>query len=323
MVKKQIPKTDLFVSPYCFGAGGIGSTYDAETSFSLLDAYVACGGNLLDTARVYGGKGDGLEPSVSEKTIGKWLKERGLSGKVVIATKGAHYDLLTKENRVDPKNITLDAENSLQNLGVDAIDLYYLHRDNPARAVEEIMDALFALTDRGIVRHIACSNWTLERIKQANDYAFSCGRAGFCISSNWWSLAKYNSGALGDDTLVEFDKSQYAYHKETGMGLVPYSSMAKGYLTKKAMGLPVSDTLRRFYDNPQNEAILQYAQKLAAQKGVSVSHIAVSYLVSQPFPVFPVAASGSTEQIEELAKGTEVSLTEEERSAFDRLNLGI
>jgi len=233
-----IPNTDLAVSAICLGTANLGSGVDAEASFALLDAYLERGGNFLDTAQVYANWLP-IEESVSEKTIGRWLKSRGHRERVVLATKGGHPNLKTMHvPRLSPKEVASDLEGSLRRLGVERIDLYWLHRDDPARPAGEVIEMLHGFTAAGKIRYYGCSNWRAARIVEAQAYAKAHGLAGFVGDQMMWSLAAPEPAALSDKTMVPMDQALWRYHRETGLAAIPYSSQAGGWLQKEPRAAP-------------------------------------------------------------------------------------
>ena len=306
-----IPKTDLKVSNICMGTVYFGSTVDQKESFRVLDRFVEKGGSFLDTARVYANWLPGVEPSASEKMVGQWIKERHNGDSVVVATKGAHPVGESRKPSMERSELIGQIEDSCRFLNLDAIPLYYLHRDDDTLPVEYIMDTLFSQQDRGLLRHLACSNWCADRIAAANAYAASSGRIGFVAVSDRWSLAKCIEGA-GDDTLVDMNEELYDMHRETGIAAIPFSSTAGGYLSKLAEGKLVRDSQRACYDLPENDALALRAKRLAAEKGVQVSQLAISYFYAQPFPAIPVTAFSNDRQMDEAIQATELLLTAEE-----------
>ena len=306
-----IPKTDLRVSAVCMGTVAYGSTISETDSFAQLDRFVEQGGNFLDTARIYADWVPNAERSASEKTVGKWLQARGYQDSVIVATKGAHPLLGTRKPTMERSDLTHQIEESCRNLNLDRIPLYYLHRDDVELPVEYIMDTLFQQQDRGLLGNLGCSNWHADRIREANAYAESCGRTGFVAVSNRWSMAKCIEGA-GDDTLVDMNEELYDMHRETGIAAIPFSSTAGGYLSKLAEGKLVRDSQRACYDLPENDALALRAKRLAAEKGVQVSQLAISYFYAQPFPAIPVTAFSNDRQMDEAIQATELLLTAEE-----------
>ena len=148
-----IPKTDLMVSNVCMGTVNFGSTVDQKESFRILDRFAERGGNFLDTAKIYADWVPGAERSASEKMLGRWLKERGNQQAVVVATKGGHMRLGEKKPTLERNELIRQVEESCKFLQVDAIPLYYLHRDDDTVDVTYIMDTLFSQQDRGLIRY--------------------------------------------------------------------------------------------------------------------------------------------------------------------------
>jgi len=311
MNKIKLGNTALTVSPLCMGTVYLGSRVNDEDSFAFLDRFASLGGNFLDTARVYA-DWMGPEKQSSEKCIGRWLKARGLQNDVVVATKGGHPPLDGSGGpTLSAAELLQQAQESCRNLNMDVIPLYYLHRDDPALPVAQIMDALFLLQDRGLVRYLGCSNWRAERIRQANAYAAACGREGFAAVSNQWSLAQPVPGA-GDPTIVHHDETLHRFHQETQLPLLPFTSMANGYLSKLAEGRQIAPGVLANFGLPANEAIARRAKALAAQKGMTIAQAAQCFFYAQDFPVIPVMSFSTIAQLEESAAATELRITPEE-----------
>ena len=212
---KQIvlPGTDLEVSSLCLGAGPIGSAVDQGESYRLLDAFLDHGGNFVDSALVYANWLP-IEKSISEKTIGRWMKLRGNRGRVVVGTKGAHPDLAAMHvSRLSPGEIVGDLEASLRHLQTDRIDLYWLHRDDPHRPAGEIVETLNGQVIAGKVRWFGCSNWRAPRIREAQAYAAGHGLRGFVADQMMWSAAVVDPQAIADRTIVVMDDSLRQLHR--------------------------------------------------------------------------------------------------------------
>ena len=303
-----IPKTDLKVSNVCMGTVFFGSTVDKKESFRVLDRFAEKGGRFLDTARVYANWLPGVEPSASEKMVGQWIRERHNADSVVVATKGAHPVGDSRKPTMERSELIGQIEDSCRFLNLDAIPLYYLHRDDVTLPVEYIMDTLFSQQDRGLLRHLACSNWRADRIAAANAYAASCGRTGFVAVSNRWSLAKCVEGA-GDNNLVDMNDSLYELHRSTGMAAIPFSSTAGGYLSKLAEGKPVREGQKVCYGLPENDDLAVRAKKLAQDMGVTVAQLAIAWFYSQPFTVIPVTAFSGDGQMDETVEAADLVLT--------------
>jgi aryl-alcohol dehydrogenase-like predicted oxidoreductase len=265
MIYRNIKGTDLNASCICLGTADFGGNVGKEESFRLLDAFSDMGGNFIDTAHVYGNWIPG-ERSTSEKMLGMWLKERKVRGKLIIATKGAHPELSSMHiPRMSPAEIQTDLNESLEYLGVDSIDLYWLHRDDPNRPVGEILETLNEQVRKGKIRYFGCSNWKTSRLKEAMEYASKHGLKGFAARQNQWSLAKVNPGVIKDPTVRQMDEEAVEYHKQTGLAAVPYTSQARGYFTRMARGeeAKIKDWVKATYCNAENDLRLERVKRVA------------------------------------------------------------
>lgn len=311
MRQTPIPNTHLNASALCLGTALFGSAISREDSFALLDAFLEAGGNFLDTARIYADWLPG-EKSISEKTIGLWMRERGNRDRVIVATKGAHLDLATKISRLARADIEFDLGESLKNLRTGTIDLYWLHRDDEARPVEEIMETLADQVRAGKIRHAGCSNWRLARIRAAQDAARQRGWTGFVGNQMMWSLAKMEHRDLGDKTMVVMDDALHAYHRESGLAAIPFSSQAAGWFQKRAP-LPAggADVPKSGYDTPVNAARLARARQLAAETGLTLTQIVLGYLTGQPFATFPIVGCRTLAQLRDSLTAADIRLSPE------------
>lgn len=310
MKYRTIPGTDLTPSVICYGSVFFGSRIPEEETFRLLDTYVERGGNFIDTAKVYADWLPG-ERSASEKTIGRWLRSRGNRESIVLATKGAHPELgRMDEPRMSRESIVHDVDSSLSHLQTDRIDLYYLHRDDPATPAGEIIESLNEVIRAGKVRYIGCSNWTAARIEEANRYASERGLQGFAANQPMWSLADPNEDQMSDKTMVVMHEDGEAFHRRTGMAVVPYTSQAFGFFSGQYRRDNMPDKLKLFV-NEENLRRLERVERTSARLGISQTETALGYLLSQPFPVFPIIGSRTQEQLEESLKAGDVTLDPE------------
>lgn len=304
----------LSLSTLCMGTVYFGSSTDEKTSFAYLDRFAELGGNFLDTARVYANWLSDAPRHASEKCIGRWLKARGIQDQIIVATKGGHPPLDGSSGpTLHIDELTHQVDDSRRHLNLDVLPLYYLHRDDPTMPITQIMDALFTLQDKGFIRHIACSNWSSDRLLAANEYALRNGREGFVAVSNQWSLARPVPG-VGDPTLVYTDDALLEIHRQFQLPLIPFTSTAQGYLSKLASGVPIKKALQDSWGMPENIDIAARAHELAQQKNMSVSQVAQCFFYAQDFPVIPVMAFSSLEQLEEAAAATNMSITAAEAS---------
>lgn len=287
----------LHVSPVGLGTAMFGSRLSKEACFAQLDRYTEVG-NLIDTARVYGDWVPG-ERGLSEQVIGEWLASRRTRGRVVISTKGAHPRFESMDvPRASPEDIRSDLRLSLQALGTDFVDLYFLHRDDPSLPVGAMLECLENERRAGHIRFYGCSNWKLPRIIEAREYARTHGLAGFVCNQLMWSLASLNPLNIEDPTLVGMDGATYAYHRDTGMAAIAYTSIANGYFAHLEKG-DLRDDVRRRYDVPENEGIYERLKTLSAERGLSMAALSLLYFASSPFPAIPLASFSRPEQLDE------------------------
>ncbi len=314
MLTQLIPGTDLDAACICLGTGNFGDTVDRQSAFRILDAYLAAGGNFIDTAKIYSDWANDVG-SFSEKTIGAWMAERGTRQKVVLATKGAHphlHSMLTP--RCSPQEIRSDLEDSLRHLHTDLIDLYWLHRDDRSSPVGDILNTLHALQQEGKIRYYGCSNWQTDRIREARDYADKHGLKGFVASQVLWSAADVNPQVLGDPTLAWMDAEMHAYHLNSGLACTPYTSQANGYFNRLANGTleQMNSGQRETYDSPSNRERFARIQQVMAQRGWSLSQVVLGYLTSQPFATFPIIGCRTLDQLADSLSAGSVRLSAEQ-----------
>lgn len=310
MKKERITGTELSASRICLGTADYGGGLDKQESFRMLDLYRDRGGNFLDTAHVYSNWLPG-PTGRSEKTLGEWMKARKCRNEIILATKGAHPSLQDMStSRMSKNEVRMDVEESLENLQMDTIDIYYLHRDDPGVPAGEILGWLEEFRQAGMIRHSACSNWSVSRMKEAALEADRLGVSGFVASEVLWSLAEVNPGAMGDPTIVAMDAEGRNYHRLTGMPVVPFSSQAHGVLSKWLSGVSVPEGLTRTYDNSQNRLRAMRVEEMAEASGTTPAAIALAWFWGQPFPVFPIVGCRTPEQLLESLSADDVSMTE-------------
>jgi aryl-alcohol dehydrogenase-like predicted oxidoreductase len=276
-----------------------------------MDTFFGQGGNFIDSARVYADwlpNGHGA----SEKTVGAWINERKLRDRIVISTKGAHPDLNTMHiPRMSREEIGSDLDESLEALGTDYIDLYFLHRDDTSRPVEEILLNLEDFKKAGKIRRYGCSNWTLARMEEADKVAAQRGFEGFTCDQIRYSLGDISLEAISDKTAVAMDKPIYAWHKKTKKAAMAYTSTCHGWFTKKLRGSPLSAGQEAAYNNEPNRKLLEKIKVWEKELGVSAAVLASSYVMTQPFPSIPISSFSSLEQLEELLSAADFSYPQE------------
>ncbi|MBO5449248.1 MAG: aldo/keto reductase [Ruminococcus sp.] len=269
-----------------------------EAYFKFLDRYVELGGWCIDTARVYC---DWLEGghNASECVVGRWLSSRSCRDKVVIATKGGHPDLETHESRLSREELTKDLNESLECLMTDYIDIYFLHRDDQNIPVDEIMPILNDFYQSGRIHFIGVSNWTTERIQEANIFAQKNGMEPIRISQINYSLAHASTDVLGDDTLVCMDTKEYGWYRKNNFPVMAFSPQAKGFFAKLAKGDSANNLPEGQYATTANLARLAKVKQISSKTGMPPAVVPLGYLNSQPFFVSSVFAVTKMWQLEE------------------------
>lgn len=301
-------------SVIALGTMDFGGKIEESRAVEYMDAYLDMGGNLIDTARVYG---DFVlkKQELSEQVIGRWISARRNRSEIILSTKGAHPEMHTMHTgRLSHEEILSDASRSLDNLQTERVDIYWLHRDDPSRPVGDIMETLTDLVERGMTAYTGVSNWKLERIREANEYAAAHSLVGIYANQPQFSLARQM--VVEDDTLVQMDAEMYRAHIASQMPCMAFSSQAKGFMTKMAQQgeNALSDKAKRRYYYPENLRTLEIAKQIAKETGLSVNAVALAYLTSQPFPVFPIAGMSRMEHVEALKEAGDAVLTAEQVS---------
>ncbi len=307
----KLPKTDLTISNICLGTDHYGGRIPEDTAFTILDRFAAMGGNILDTANIYG-KWLPAGDNASEKVIGKWIKSRGISDeKMLVATKGGHYDLQNPSvSRVTRKALRHDLEESLLALNRDHVDLYWYHRDRPGVPAGELLEWMEELVKEGKIRFYGASNFTSGRMDEAASYAAEHGLTGFVGLQNRWSLAAPNPAPPSADTMQSMDAAFYDWHVRTGMPLFPYTSSARGFFAKCAEGR-VTEDLNRAYGNERNRKLFGLLSQHAKECGSTPYVLGQAFLLSQPFPVIPLMTARIPEHLQDFEAVSECVIPDE------------
>ena len=312
MRKRKLGNTGLEVAPLALGGNVFGWTADEPTSFRLLDAFVAAGCNLIDTADVYSSWVPGNKGGESETVLGKWLKRSGNRGKVLIATK------VGKEMGPDRKGLSKSyilraAEDSLRRLRTDRIDLYQSHADDPGTPLEETLEAYAQLMRQGKVRAIGASNYTADRLTHALEVSTQPGYPSYqCLQP------LYN---LYDRAEYETDLEPLCLEK--GVGVIPYSSLASGFLTGKyrsdndLANRPRGEMVKK-YLNERGFRILDALDQVASQYHSTPAIVSLAWLIARPGVTAPIASATSLDQLADLIDATDLEL---DPSSIERLNL--
>ena len=290
---------------------------DLERSFALLDAVYELGGTTFDTAHGYGG-GD------CERTVGRWVRERGLRDQVVIIGKGAHP--YGGRQRVTPADITSDLHESLERLQTDMIDLYLLHRDDASVPVGPIVEVLNQHHQAGKIGAFGGSNWSTARLAEANAYAAVRGLTPFVASSPNFSLAVQVKAPWDGCISISGPNGQAerAWYAANNMPLFPWSSLAGGFFSGRFRRDNL-DTFDSYLDKlcvetycvEPNFERLDRAEQLGREKGLTIPQIATAYVLSQPLDIFPLVGCASGEEFRANLEASAVRLTPEEVAWLD------
>ncbi|MFG3026862.1 aldo/keto reductase [Streptomyces sp. NPDC048254] len=301
---RPLGTSDLAVFPLALGGNVFGWTADEKQSFAVLDAYTAAGGNHLDTADVYAAWIDGLKGGESETVLGKWLAARGNRDKVILSTKvGMHPDY----QGLSAPTIKAAAEQSLRRLGVDHIDLYYSHYDDPSVPVEEIVTALDDLVKAGKVRAVAASNLSAERLRESLDFAERENLARYVAIQPEYNLVSRETyeGALQDTV------------EQAGLSALPYYGLAAGFLTGKYRPGVAVDSARAglaagHVSTERGVAVLGALDTVAEAHGAELATVVLAWLLTRPTVVAPIASARNLEQLPALLAVQDLTLTAED-----------
>jgi aryl-alcohol dehydrogenase-like predicted oxidoreductase len=298
-----IPRTDLEVFGLNLGCNVFGWTASKEESFAVLDAYVAAGGNFLDTADVYMAGAPGNSGGESETIIGEWLAARGARDRVLVATK---VGKLKGFKDLRAETIRAAADNSLKRLGVETIDLYYAHFDDTETPLAETLGAFGELIEAGKVRYIAASNYSGARLEEARGIADREGLPRYVALQNHYNLMER-----------EFEDDERAVCEREDIAVFPFYALAKGFLTGKYRpGGEQVDSPRATgageYLDERGERMLAALDATAAAHGVEPAAVALAWLRLQPTVTAPIASARNVEQLQPLLHSVELQLSDDE-----------
>jgi aryl-alcohol dehydrogenase-like predicted oxidoreductase len=299
----KIGASDLDVSRLCLGGNVFGWTADRDRSFAVLDAYVAAGGNFIDTSDSYFWRAPGNSGGESETIIGEWMASRRNRDQVVIATKVGSWP---QRPGLSAANIEVAVEDSLRRLQTDHIDLYYAHRDDPNTAQEETADAFDGLVRAGKVRAIGASNFTAERLRSALEISARDGLAAYVAIQPHYNLMER----------AEYETALAPLVADVGLSCMPYYGLAKGFLTGKYRPATQVDSARAegamAYLDDRGQRVLAVLDEIAAGHEVPVAAVALAWLADQPTVTSPIASARTPEQLAELLPVLDVRLTADE-----------
>jgi aryl-alcohol dehydrogenase-like predicted oxidoreductase len=311
---RKLGNSGLEVGPLAFGGNVFGWTVDESTSFRLLDAFVDAGFNLVDTADVYSRWAPGNRGGESETIIGRWLKRSGRRDRVVIATK-VGMEMGPGKQGLSAPYIRRVVEDSLRRLQVDHIDLYQAHKDDPETPLEETLGAFGELIQQGKVRTVGASNYSAERLSEALRVSRDGGLPAYQCLQPHYNLAER----------AGFERDLEPICREAGLGVIPYYSLASGFLTgkyrseadlaKSARGQGVKK-----YVNDRGLRILAALDEVAGRYSSTPARVAIAWLLTRPAVTAPIASATSLEQLDDLIAGTRLGLDEATIGLLDAIS---
>ncbi|SEJ67591.1 aldo/keto reductase [Demequina mangrovi] len=297
---------DLSRAPLALGGNVFGWTADRSSSYAVLDAFVAGGGTMIDTADVYSAWAPGHSGGESETVIGEWLASRGRRDEVIVATKVSEHP---EHKGLAASTVRSAAEASLRRLQTDRIDLYYAHFDDASTPLEETAAAFSALVDEGLVREIGISNYTAARIDEWMGVAERDG-----LHRPVALQPHYNLMERG------FEGDLRAAAVRHGLGVLPYWALAKGFLTGKYRDGAEVDSPRAAqageYLDDRGRRVLAVLDAVAADHGAPVAAVAVAWLRVQETVAAPIASARTLEQLEPLLTAMTLELSDFELAAL-------
>lgn len=312
----EFPQIRKKVSRIFFGTA-METFFSGEDGSELLDAIYTSGVNAFDCARGY---------MMAEKSLGDWIEKRGIRDNVVILSKCGHPSVFGRK-RINEKDIRTDFERSARNLKTDYIDIYLLHRDDPEVDAGEIVEILNAMHSEGKIGAFGGSNWTHERIAQANEYAYKHHLIPFTVSSPNFGLADQMEDPWGGGCVSisgPSNKKARNWYSDTQMPVIAYSSLGRGLFSGKLKGDAadqaadiLDEVAMKGYAYPENFERLRRCEEIAKQKGCTVPQIAMAWIYGQPINTFAIVSTTNASRMQENIDALHIQLTEDELMYLD------
>ena len=310
MKKRKLGKSGLEIAPLALGGNVFGWTADEATSFAILDRFIDAGFNFIDTADVYSIWAPGHKGGESEAVLGKWIKARGKRAKALIATK-VGMRMADDRKGLKKAHIMRSVEESLKRLNTDHIDLYQSHTDDAEAPLEETLGAYEALLKQGKVRAIGASNYTAPRLKTALDAASG-------------GLPRYQSlQPLYNMMERAFEADLGPLCAKENIGVIPYYSLASGFLTgkyKSAADLkksPRGGGVKKYLD-ARGQRVIAALEAAAKQHGATPAQVALAWLMAKPAVTAPIVSATSVAQLDEILKAASLKLEAKTMAALDK-----
>ena len=312
MKKRKLGNSGLEVAPLALGGNVFGWTVDESTGLELLDAFIAAGFNLVDTADIYPRWVPGNQGGESEAIIGNWLKQSGKRHEVIVATK-VGMEMGDGKKGLSRDHILRSADDSLRRLQTDYIDLYQSHQDDPHTPLEETLEAYAELIKAGKVRAIGASQYSAARLAEALNVSERLGIPRYESLQPLYNL---------------YDRAVYEAELEPlcvkeGLGVINFYSLGAGFLTGKYRSeADLSQSQRggtvKKYLNERGFRIVEALDQVAAQYQTIPAQVALAWLIARPSITAPIASATSLEQLNDLVAATKLELDETAMELLDQ-----
>jgi aryl-alcohol dehydrogenase-like predicted oxidoreductase len=304
MRKKQLGQTGVQVGAMCFGAMRCGTSNDWDSSVELLDMFVEAGGDFIDTANIYAAWIPGGKGGESEEVLGRWMKQRRNREGLLIATK-VGFGYQDVQTGLPAATIEQECERSLQRMGIETIDLFYAHTDDPDTPQDEVMAAFDRLVKAGKVRLIGASNFAAWRLADAEAVCKAGGFAPYCCVQQRYTYLRPKAGAsFGPQVVVDGNLLDFCAAR--GMTLLPYSPLLGGGYTREDKPIPQQ------YVGADSDARLSALRAVADETGATVHQVIFAWMMQHEQSVLPVFSASNAEQMRENLGALDVSLTDDQ-----------
>lgn len=311
MTKRKLGNSSIEIPPLALGGNVFGWTIDQPTSFKILDGFVDAGFTFIDTADIYSTWVPGHKGGESETIIGNWLAQTGKRSKVVIATK-VGLDMSPQEKGLSRAYILRAVEASLQRLQTDHIDLYQSHKDDLTTPIDETLEAYNELVKQGKVRFIGASNFTQDRLAESLRLS----------EENAWPRYESLQPNYNLYDREDFETNLEPLCLNSDVGVIPYYSLASGFLTgkyrseKDTAGAARGQGIKKFL-NDRGFRILAALDSVAKEYNANPTRVALAWLMARPSITAPIASATSLEQLKDLTEAVHLQLSTEAVQLLD------
>ena len=304
----HIPRTDIDSFPLSLGGNTFGWTSDRDESFAVLDAFVAAGGNVIDSADLYSVWAEGHSGGESERVLGEWMESRGNRADVVIATK---VGALRSRPGLSAENVEIALAESLERLRTDHVDLYYFHYDDEDVAIADQVRTAHALVESGRVRHLALSNHSPERTREFLEVATAEGLTLPVALQPQYNLVNRNA----------FEQGYAPLAREYDLAVFPYFALASGFLTgtyrsESDLAGKARESMASGYVTTEGLAVVDVVVRVAEARGVAPATVALAWLLAKGVTA-PIASARTPEQLPALLAAVDLDLDDDEVAAID------